>query len=143
MASTAVGDMALFATEYMGYSVEWSPFDASKLAVSTAQNFGIIGNGAQYVLRVNGNSITELAKFPTKDGVYDCSWSESNENHLAFSCGDGSVRLWDVVNDRILQEYAEHTAEVYSVHYNLVNKENIITGAWDNTIKLWHPDETR
>lgn len=25
----------------------------------------------------------------------------------------------------------------------MVNKENIISGSWDNSIKLWHPDELR
>ena len=32
--------------------------------------------------------------FCTKDGIYDCAWSESNENHLASACGDGTIKLW-------------------------------------------------
>ena len=35
-----------------GYSVKFSPFEEDKLAVATSQNFGIIGNGKQYVLQV-------------------------------------------------------------------------------------------
>ncbi len=123
--------------------VEWSPFDENKLAVSTAQNFGIIGNGKQHVFTVKGGRVTEAASIETKDGVYDCTWSEANDMHLAFACGDGSVNLWDLKGNKLLRTYKEHTAEVYAVDWNLISKETIISGAWDNTIKLWHPDETR
>jgi hypothetical protein len=54
--------------------VEWSPFDETKLAVATAQNFGIIGTGKQLVLTTKGGRITEAAAIETKDGVYDCTW---------------------------------------------------------------------
>jgi peroxin-7 len=69
--------------------VEFSPFDGTRLAVSTAQNFGIIGQGKQYVLTTRGGSLSEVTSFETKDGCYDCTWSESVEHHLAFCCGDG------------------------------------------------------
>lgn len=43
-----------FRTEFQGYGVKFSPFEEGKLAVATSQNFGIIGNGRQYVLQVWG-----------------------------------------------------------------------------------------
>jgi hypothetical protein len=33
--------------------IEFSPFIENRVAVATAQNFGIIGNGRQYVLEVS------------------------------------------------------------------------------------------
>lgn len=36
------------------YSVEWSPFNAKRLACSEAQNFGIVGTGKQIVLDFSG-----------------------------------------------------------------------------------------
>ena len=36
--------------EFNGYGVAFSPFVGTRLAVAAAQNFGIIGNGRQYVL---------------------------------------------------------------------------------------------
>lgn len=114
-----------------------------QLAVSTAQYFGIIGSGKQYVLSVKRGVIEEVWSVETKDGVYDCAWSEAVNTHLAFVSGDGSVSLWDTKINKPLRKWTEHTAEVYSVDWNLVNKENIVTGSWDNTIKLWHPDEDR
>jgi len=44
--------MPAFRTAFQGYSVRFSPFEEGKLAVATSQNFGIIGNGKQYVLQV-------------------------------------------------------------------------------------------
>jgi hypothetical protein len=49
-----------FHTQFQGYSVRFSPFEESRLAVATSQNFGIIGNGRQYVLQV-GSGLGQLA----------------------------------------------------------------------------------
>lgn len=50
-------------------------------------------------------------------------------------------QLWDLKTNKLLREWKEHTAEVYAVDWNLVNKEQILSGSWDCTIKLFHPDE--
>lgn len=50
-------------------------------------------------------------------------------------------QLWDLKTNKLLREWREHRAEVYAVDWNLVNKEQVLTGAWDNALKLWHPDE--
>ena len=41
-----------YKTDFNGYAVKFSPFHDGRLAVATSQNFGIIGNGRQYVLQV-------------------------------------------------------------------------------------------
>ena len=40
-----------FRTQFQGYAVRFSPFEDGKLAVATSQNYGIVGNGRQYVLQ--------------------------------------------------------------------------------------------
>ena len=45
--------------------VEWSPFDANRLAVATAQNFGIVGQGKQYVLQMQHGLLVPTAVFDT------------------------------------------------------------------------------
>ncbi len=102
--------------------VEWCPFDDSRLAISTAQNFGIIGTGKQHVASIKGSNVKEVASYETKDGVFDCTWSEAVDGHLAFATGDGAVRIWDTNKNKILRQYSEHTAEVYAVDWNLVTK---------------------
>ena len=39
-------------TAFNAYSVKFSPFIENRIAVSTAQNFGIIGNGKQHIFDV-------------------------------------------------------------------------------------------
>jgi len=133
--------MVFFRTPFNGYSVEFSPFEEGRIAVATAQHFGIIGNGKQHILELRGNEIYEVNCFDSRDGLYDCSWSEENENHIVSASGDGSVKLWDVGSrhGHPLKSYEEHTAEVYSVDWNLLNKRTFISGSWDESIKLWDP----
>ena len=42
-----------YRTAFQGYSVRFSPFEDGRLAVATSQNYGIVGNGRQYVLQVD------------------------------------------------------------------------------------------
>lgn len=36
--------------------------------------------------------LVEHRVFDTVDGLYDCCWSEENENILVSACGDGSIK---------------------------------------------------
>ncbi len=38
-------------------------------------------------------AVVELAQYDTQDGLYDCAWSEANENVLVASSGDGSIKV--------------------------------------------------
>lgn len=53
--------MAPFRTAFNGYAVKFSPFEEGRIAVATSQNFGIIGNGRQYVLQVGISICTRKA----------------------------------------------------------------------------------
>ena len=135
-----MSSITTFRTDFMGYAIEWNPLLEGKLAVATAQHFGVVGQGKQLVLDYRHGMLTKVAEIETKDGVFDCTWSESVPHHLLFGSGDGSLTLWDVRENKVLRVLKEHNAEVYGVDWNLVTKESFISGAWDNTIKLWHPD---
>jgi peroxin-7 len=131
-----------FKTQFNGYSLAFSPFVEGRLAVTTSQNFGIIGNGQQYVLEMapGGRGLVEVARFETADGLYDCCWSEENENVLVSASGDGSVKVWDVAgppNMNPLRSFEEHTHEVYAVHWNQVRRDVFLSASWDDTVKLW------
>ncbi|ORX60867.1 WD40 repeat-like protein [Piromyces finnis] len=126
---------------YNGYSVEFSSFFEGKLACAAASNYGIVGNGRLFVLNIHPQGLAVERIYDTQDGLFDCAWSEINENQLVTSSGDGSIKLWDLtLADYPIRNWAEHTREVFCVHWNLVKKDTFITGSWDQTIKIWNPE---
>ena len=42
---------------YQGYSVKYSPFFDSRIAVAGSANFGLVGNGRLYILGLTANGI--------------------------------------------------------------------------------------
>jgi hypothetical protein len=57
----------------------------------------------------------ETAAFDTADGLYDCAWSEENENILLAASGDGSVKVYDLAAPPManpLRVFREHKHEV-------------------------------
>lgn len=54
---------------FNGYSVKYSPFFDSRIAVATSANFGLVGNGRLYILGLTANGIVAekwyvLSSFP-------------------------------------------------------------------------------
>ncbi|KAG2383931.1 hypothetical protein LR48_Vigan10g266700 [Vigna angularis] len=89
----------VFKTPFNGYSVKFSPFYENRLAVATAQNFGILGNGRLHVLILSLDPslpIAELASYDTADGVYDVAWSKSHDSIVIAAVADGSVKLYNL-----------------------------------------------
>lgn len=57
----------------------------------------------------------EVAAYDTADGLYDCAWSEENDNVLIAACGDGSAKVYDVARPpqaNPLRSFHEHRHEV-------------------------------
>ncbi|GJP37286.1 hypothetical protein CLOM_g21712 [Closterium sp. NIES-68] len=133
--------MPRFKTTFNGYSARFSPFVENRLAVATAQNFGIIGNGRLHVLELApGGGLVEVMAYDTADGLYDCCWSEANENLLVSASGDGSVKIWDLAlppASNPIRSFEEHIREVQSVDWNVVRRDSFLSSSWDDTIKLW------
>mmetsp|Transcript_9547 Transcript_9547/g.16736 ORF Transcript_9547/g.16736 Transcript_9547/m.16736 type:complete len:346 (-) Transcript_9547:164-1201(-) len=128
--------------DYHNYGVEFSPFVDGLLAVASSQYFGIVGNGKQFVLQAQPNGgMSVIRAFDTQDGLFDCCWSEQNENQLASASGDGSIKLWDVKSrDNFpIQHFKEHQQEAASVDWNLVHKSTLASSSWDGTVKIWNP----
>lgn len=100
--------------DHAGYSVRFSPFAerVERVAVATAQHFGIVGNGRVFVFDVAPDDLlVPVRDWPTQDGLYDVVWSEANEHQLLTCSGDGSIKLWDlgVPGERPLRTYSAHT----------------------------------
>ena len=51
-------EMLQFRTQgFNGYAVRYSPFLDSRLAVASAANFGLVGNGRLYILKLTAQGI--------------------------------------------------------------------------------------
>eukprot|EP00798_Chlamydomonas_sp_ICE-L_P022845 gene22845-30019_t len=142
-------------TAHQAYSVKFSPFLENRITVSTAQNFGIIGNGRQHVFDVTPQGVVEVASFETQDGLYDCAWSEENENILIAASGDGSIKVYDLAappHANPLREFKDHKREK---SWNQDNVDNpirnpgaadvFLSASGDTTVRVWdlrHPGPT-
>ncbi|MCJ1301410.1 peroxisomal targeting signal 2 receptor [Hypocenomyce scalaris] len=128
---------------FNGYAVKYSPFFDSRIAVASAANFGLVGNGRLYILGLTPKGIVTEKWFDTQDSLYDLSWSESHENQLVVAAGDGSIKLFDIGLDEFpVQSWQEHKREVFAVHWNLVAKDTFCSSSWDGTVKVWSPTRT-
>jgi hypothetical protein len=66
-------------------------------------------------LQLTPAGLVETAAFDTADGLYDCAWSEENENVVLAASGDGSVKVYDLAAPPManpLRVYREHKHEV-------------------------------
>ncbi|KIY51844.1 peroxin 7 [Fistulina hepatica ATCC 64428] len=131
------------------YSVSWSPFHTTRLALASAANYGLVGNGrlhlVSFVPGPAGQPVLQLDKqFDTQDGLYDVAWSETHEHHLVTASGDGSIRLWDAtLNNLPIRAWQEHTREVFSVDWSNIQKDTFVTSSWDGNVKVWRPEAPR
>ncbi|KAJ7576999.1 armadillo-type protein [Mycena floridula] len=128
------------------FSLAWSPFHESRIALASSANFGLVGNGRLHIVsRIPGPPGLNLDKFfETQDCVYDVAWSEVHENQLVTASGDGSIRLWDIMlKDFAIRAWQEHTREVYSVDWSNIKKDTFVSASWDGNVKLWTPERPR
>ncbi len=127
---------------YNGYAIKYSPYFDNKVAVATAANFGLVGNGKLFILSIGDDGVIRSEnEFLTQDGLFDLAWSEIHENHVATACGDGTVKIFDTTQQNYpIQNWFEHKREVFSVNWNPVEKSTLVTSSWDGTIKIWTPN---
>lgn len=130
---------------YKGYALQYSPFFDNKIAVATAANYGLVGNGKLFILSIEPNgTIANQISWETQDGLFDVAWSEAHENHVVAASGDGSIKLFDLtVGQFPVQNWHEHSREVFSTNWNLVNKSNFVSSSWDGTIKVWDANSSQ
>ncbi|KAL9011207.1 MAG: hypothetical protein Q9173_003922, partial [Seirophora scorigena] len=128
---------------FNSYAVKYSPFFDSRIAVASAANFGLVGNGRLYVLGLTPKGIVAEKWFDTQDSLYDLCWSETHENQCVVAAGDGSIKLFDIALDEFpVQSWQEHKREVFAVHWNLVAKDTFCSSSWDGTLKIWSPERS-
>ncbi|KAI1327147.1 WD repeat domain-containing protein [Xylariaceae sp. FL0255] len=122
------------------YAVKYSPYYDSRIAVASAANFGIVGNGRLFCLSLGPQGVQIEKTYDTNDAQYDLAWSEINENQLLAACGDGSIKLYNVnVNDFPVMNFHEHKRETFAVAWSPITKDTFASSSWDGTVKIWSP----
>ena len=129
--------MGVFKCKFSGYSVAFSPYSGTRLAVASAQYFGIIGNGAIHILEATEPLMTEVFFTMTQDNIFDICWNEGNENQFLVASGDKTVKIFDCAHNQPLLSLAGHTAEVFGVHSNYQSPQFALSASYDCTLKLW------
>jgi peroxin-7 len=133
---------------FAGNSIRSSPFEAGLLAVASAANFGIVGQGRLQIFHLvekeDGTLLLDpVVHFETNDGLYDCAWSEQQPNLCVSASGDGILRLHSLTEGpRPVAAHAEHTAEASGVSWNTHDKHFFASCSWDCTIKLWSSERS-
>lgn len=150
---------------YNSYSVKYSPFFDSRIAVAASANFGLVGNGRLYILSLTPNGVvadkwyrqpappcnlkpsttdqSPPKRFDTQDSLFDTAWSEAHENQILTASGDGSIKLFDISLQQFpIASWQEHSREVFSVHWNLLTKDTFLSSSWDGCIKIWSPNSS-
>ena len=82
----------------------------------------------------------EVTSFETLDGLYDCAWSEENENIVLACSGDGSLFVFDLglpPECNPLRRLQEHKHEACSVNWNMLKRDLFLSSSWDDSVKLW------
>ncbi|KAF8880453.1 WD40-repeat-containing domain protein [Gymnopilus junonius] len=138
---------ALQTPGFAHYSLAWSPFHTTRIAVASSANFGLVGNGRLHLVSLTPNAPGPTpapgVRYETQDGLYDVAWSEVHENQLVTASGDGSIRLWDIMlNDHPIRAWQEHTREVFSVDWSNLKKDTFASSSWDGPAILTTPTRT-
>jgi peroxin-7 len=123
---------------FSGHSVKFSPFRPNLIAVASSQYFGIAGNGRISILD-SQNNLASVCEFGTRDACFDVAFSEQSETIVAGACGDGAIRIFDLhrPGDRPVAALCGHSAETYSVDWNLGVKTRLCSASWDKSVRLW------
>jgi len=61
---------------------------------------------------------------------------------MALGRGDGTLTIWNY-STNTTKDLTEHRQDIHAVDWNLVTRDTILTGGWDNSIKLWNADASQ
>ncbi|MEO1429138.1 MAG: NB-ARC domain-containing protein [Cyanobacteria bacterium J06633_8] len=68
--------------------------------------------------------------------VWSVAFHPKKKNIIASSSADGSIKLWDIDNEKCLHTLTEHKEDVYAIDFH-PQGELLVSCGDDKTIKLW------
>ncbi|GFS41313.1 gem-associated protein 5 [Trichonephila inaurata madagascariensis] len=67
----------------------------------------------------------------------------SNETYLAAGHHNGTITIFDVIQENILQKLKAHSQEILSLSWNPTSPELLLTASYDLTLRLWKIGEDK
>ncbi|MGV3524868.1 MAG: metallophosphoesterase [Candidatus Sericytochromatia bacterium] len=106
-------------------------------------SFNILGNGRYTIAGTNDRNI-KVWNFPSNSQPISlqANWGRfssvcvNSNNYLATGSVDGTTKIYDIDNDKILHTYRAHNKAIKSIVFNSNNKI-IASSSEDYTIKIW------
>lgn len=59
------------------------------------------GSGSLIIIDLAPDGVRLVQSFDWKDGLFDVTWAENNENILITAGGDGSIQIWDIAQPQV------------------------------------------
>lgn len=80
-------------------------------------------------------------KYVHPSPVYGCAWNKSESRLFATCCNDGSVRIFDYMDQRgPMFVLVGHTARCFSCSWSSINPRLLATSSDDNVVIVWDID---
>lgn len=128
---------AAFKADFSAFAVKFNPFQQDLLALGCAENFGFVGKGSLFILKlVNDGTMKPLGIFPEPEAVFDCSWNEESENLIAISSGQGIIKLIDTATQKAIHTLKNHEKEVYTIEFSHKIPPLCLSAGFDGIINL-------
>ena len=135
-------------------NVQFSPWDPNCMAVSAAENFGVVGKGSIYILRTspNGDQLSCDLICPVDDACYDICYLESAQGTVLAATGDGIKVIQTGHSSRIsyttrfvqpTMHLIEHRREVVSIQCSPIAKNMVASASNDCSFKIWDIEHHR
>lgn len=141
-AADADGNLSVWNTEKLSLLI-YLPLDAGKI-----RDIAISENGENFSLACQDGTIRifESSFFNEtktidahKNGTTALLYHPSDDNRLISGGKDAMLRVWDLKNEKCIEEIPAHNFAIYSIQV-INNGETIVTASRDKTIKVWSQD---
>ncbi len=90
------------------------------------------GNINIYNMNTNGSLISTLNGY----SYFINDLIQINNDLLASSCSDHTIRIWDLITNTIKFNLTGHTSAVFGL--KLISSDLLASGSLDSTVKLWN-----
>ena len=75
--------------------------------------------------------------YDTPNAIYDCSWTEFNDNLIICACGDGAIRMWEINSGNVMMDLkTNEKIEIHSVECSHKNKNFFLSTTADGFVRL-------